>query len=155
MQEFPDHDVADGAQNIEPVKSEVCGDMRQDVAASPPQNGARIDKDAKDPGRALRRALLRSWQLILDYPKASVSAILTVVSAVVGFLLLPTHSVAVTSKADVSEIQVQTTPQVPTYLGFIARGDRLGQVVAGFQIRAHQTITWQIRIASSRGDQLV
>ena len=97
-----------------------------------------------DVPHVMGRALSRSWRLFRDYPRAGVPAILTVVSTIVGLLLLPASKPAVYGEPVISAIAVHTSPQVPTYLGFIARGPRLGQVVAAFKVPPNQAVTWQI-----------
>ena len=82
---------------------------------------------------------------MLDYPRASISAILTVVSGVAGLLLLPSHRVAPDgNRPDISVVSLKTTPRVPAYLGFIVRSDRVGELMLGFDIPKRETVHWKV-----------
>jgi hypothetical protein len=110
------------------------------------------------PGNNNEKALLRSlvWpgRLVRDYPRASVAAILTVASAVFGLYLLPGSTAFAATAVDIDFIAIQTSPQVPTYLGFVADGERSATVVAGFDVHANETVQWTIYFLWNKADRL-
>jgi hypothetical protein len=112
--------------------------------------------NAQAPSTTLRHAFLLPWHWLLDYPRASISAILTVVSGVAGLLLLPSHRVIPdASRPDISQASLKTTPHVPAYLGFIVRSDRVGEIVLGFEIPKRETVHWKVLLTvNNRRDQL-
>ena len=96
----------------------------------------------------LKRVFLVPWHWLLDYPRASISAILTVVSVVAGLWLLPSHRIMPDGNRPViSVVSLQTHPRVPAYLGFIVRSDRVGEIMLGFNIRKHVTVHWTASLA--------
>jgi len=111
--------------------------------------------DVEGANSAAGQILLWPFRLIRDYPRACISGILTVLSAAIGIYLLPTQEVLATNAADIRYVGVATDPPVPTYLGFVARGDRTAQVVVAFQIPADMPpVNWEIILQPSQSDHI-
>lgn len=127
-------------------------------SGGPAQAGIKTEGkvNAQKPSATIRRAFLLPWHWLLDYPRASISAILTVVSGVAGLLLLPSHRVILDAdRPDISLVSLKTTPRVPAYLGFIVRSDRVGEIVLGFEIPKRETVHWKVFLTvNNRRDQL-
>ena len=130
------------------------GDLRQQTINGPTTESGGVDRNTVRQKNWLKRAAFNILRLLRDYPRASVAAILTAVSVVAGIILLPGHHAVPRQQALVTGIEVNTTPQVPSYLGFIARSERVGQVWAAFQIPANETVKWRIGIQTNTHDNL-
>lgn len=123
-------------------------------SGSPAQAGVRpedkVDSETHKVNSRTRRTTLKHvfllpWHWSIDYPRASVSAILTVVASVAGVLLLPSHRVMPDiNQPAISVVSLKTTPRVPAYLGFIVRSARVGEIMLGFDIPKGVTVHWKV-----------
>jgi len=104
----------------------------------------------------LKRILLLPWHWSINYPRASISAILTIVATVAGVLLLPSHKVMPDgSRPAIKVVSLRTTPRVPAYLGFIVQSDRVGEIMLGFDVPKGVTVHWKVYLSvNTRRDHL-
>jgi hypothetical protein len=49
-----------------------------------------------------------------------------------------------TNHPDIRAIELEMTPRVPAYLGFVVRSDRVGELVLGFDIPKRETVHWKV-----------
>jgi hypothetical protein len=133
-------------------------DERLSPSGGPAQASVKPEDKAKSQTRSatLKRVVFLPWHWLIGYPRASISAILTVASVVAGLWLLPSHRVMPDSnRPPIRVVSLETTPRVPAYLGFIVRNAHVGEIMLGFDIPKHMTVHWKVFLsANTHGDHL-